>query len=102
MSDREWCAACARPVAVSYGPDLPTCSQCGCDELQPTWPCDECGGDISAKYGSDYWAVTEAGKIVCWDCDVMLAHSRARAEAREQREYADSEAASRWKERKLV
>jgi hypothetical protein len=96
MSEREWCAACGRTVAVHYGPDLPTCSQCGGDELDATWPCAVCGEDM--KPGEESHLM---GDWVCEPCYATLTAQQAAREAHEQREYAMSEDASRWRKRGL-
>ena len=41
MSEREYCCACERMVRVAfneYGDDMPTCYDCGSDELEPREP----------------------------------------------------------------
>ncbi len=90
--EREWCAACGHPVKVHFGPDLPTCSECGDDELQPTWPCWECGTDIAV---TDDWMAKSDGVIVCHDCMATWRWREQQREARDQLEYAMSEDASR-------
>ena len=47
MTDEiEYCWHCNDFCRVHFGPDLPTCSQCDGDELDPHACCVLCGGDV--------------------------------------------------------